>query len=233
MENVPYHVGIILDGNGRWAKKRGLPRTMGHLKGIENLESLAPYIFDQGVKVLSVFAFSTENFKRDKQEVDFIMNLFLNNTSKLFKKCSDNNIKIVFSKKASGLGEELEKMISKLEHGTKDNQAGILNICMNYGSQDEIIEMTKKIAKKVKNGTLDIDMIDKETINDNLYHNLPPIDFLIRTSGELRLSNFMLYQLAYAELYFPKTFFPDFNEKEFDKALLVYQKRDRRFGNVV
>jgi len=228
--NIPNHVGIIMDGNGRWAQKQGKARSFGHKAGSDNLEKLAEHIFKRGVKILSVYAFSTENFKRDKKEVDFLMNLF----AKVFKTrlnyFKENNIKIVFSKKASGLREDLEDLINKVEEETKDNEY-IFNICLNYGSQDEIVDMTKKVCRQVLDGNLKIENINKEVIEKNLYQFLPPIDFLIRTSGELRLSNFMLYQLSYSELYFTNTYFPDFDALEFDKALEEYNNRNRRFGS--
>ena len=228
---IPNHVAIIMDGNGRWASLKGKPRSMGHLEGSKNLEKLARHIFKSGVKILSVYAFSTENFKRSKEEVDYLMNLFVKvfkNKLTYFKK---QNVKIVFSKKERGLPDELENLIKKVEEETKDNEY-IFNICINYGSHDEILDMVKKISKKVLEKEITLDNITNELISKNLYQDLPPIDLLIRTSGELRLSNFMLYQLSYSELYFTDTLFPDFNEKEFDKALLDYQKRDRRFGKI-
>jgi len=228
---IPNHVAIIMDGNGRWAKEKNMPRSFGHKKGSENLEKLIEHIFKKGVKVLSVYAFSTENFKRDSKEVDFLMNLFMEVFSKKINDFKKNNIKVVFSKKESGLRKDLEELIKKVELETFNNEY-IFNVCINYGSHDEIIDMAKKISKKVLNKEISIDEIDDNIINKNLYQDLPPIDLLIRTSGELRLSNFMLYQLSYSELYFTNTYFPDFNNKEFDKALLEYRKRDRRFGKV-
>ena len=229
---IPKHVAIIMDGNGRWATQRGLSRSMGHLEGSKTLDKLATYIFKKGVKVLSVFAFSTENFKRSNEEVEFLMNLFV----KLFKKklntLKKKNVKIVFSKKETGLREDLEEIIKKMEEETKDNTGYIFNICINYGGQDEILDMVKNISKQVKDKKIEIDNITKEYLSKNLYQDLPPIDLLIRTSGEYRISNFMLYQLAYAEMYFTDTLFPDFKEKEFDLALASYENRDRRFGGV-
>lgn len=230
--NIPNHVAIIMDGNGRWAKKRGLKRSMGHLEGSKNLEKLAKHIFGSGVKVLSIYAFSTENFKRDKEEVDYLMDLFVKVFKTRLKKLKDMNVKIVFSKRENGLREDLEELIKKIENETKDNKDFIFNICINYGSQLEIVDMVKKISREVLDGNIKIDDIDTSLISKNLYQDLPPIDLLIRTSGEYRVSNYMLYQLAYAEMYFTDTLFPDFNEIEFDKALVEYQSRDRRFGSV-
>lgn len=233
MDNkIPNHVAIIMDGNGRWAQERGLSRSDGHLAGVNNLEKLAEYIFDRGVKVLSIFAFSTENFKRSKEEVDFLMKLFIKFFKTKFKNLKKKNIKIVFSKKESGLPEEVEKAIKKMEKETENNTAGIFNICVNYGGHSEIVDVAKKISESVLEGKIKVNEIDEKTIEQNLYQTLPPIDLLIRTSGEYRISNFMLWQLAYAEMYFPKTYFPAFDEKEFDKALEAYSHRDRRFGGI-
>lgn len=229
---IPNHVAIIMDGNGRWATNRNLNRSAGHNAGSKTLEKIVTHAFKRGVKVLSVFAFSTENFKRSKEEVDYLMNLFVTMFKNKFNKFKKQNIKIVFSKKESGLPNELEDIIKKVEEDTKNNTGGIFNICINYGGRDEIIDTTKKIIKKIQDGSIKIDDIDNEVIRENLYQNLPDIDLLIRTSGEERISNFMLWHLAYSELYFPNTLFPDFDEKEFDKALEVYSNRDRRFGNI-
>lgn len=229
---IPEHVAIIMDGNGRWAKNQGLERSKGHLAGSKNLEELIPYIFSKGVKVLSLYAFSTENFKRDKKEVDYLMNLFVKVLKKQFKTFQENKIKVVFYKRKEGLPDSLEKLISKIEKENVFNPDYILNICINYSGSWEIVDTTKKICNQVINKEINIDDIDITYFMKNLYQDLPAIDLLIRTSGEYRLSNFMLFSLAYSELYFTKTFFPDFSKKEFDEALESYQKRDRRFGLV-
>ncbi len=229
---IPNHVAIIMDGNGRWAQERGLSRSDGHLAGVNNLEKLSEYIFDRGVKVLSIFAFSTENFKRSREEVDFLMKLFIRYFRTKFKNLKKKNIKIVFSKKENGLPEEVEKAIIKMEKETENNTAGIFNICVNYGGHSEIVDVAKKISESILEGKIKVNDIDEKIIEQNLYQTLPPIDLLIRTSGEYRISNFMLWQLAYAEMYFPKTYFPAFDEKEFDKALEAYSHRDRRFGGI-
>ncbi len=234
MENykIPKHVGIILDGNGRWAKERGLKRSEGHKEGFETLKILSKYIFKKGVKILSIFAFSTENFKRSKEEVDYLMNLFIKGFKSSIKEFNDNNIKVVFSGRKEPLKDKVYESMEELANKTKNNTGGILNICLNYGGRAEIVDTTKKLANAVLNGILKIEDITEELFEENLYNDLPSIDFLIRTSGEIRISNFMLYELAYAEMYFPNTYFPDFKEKEFDKALDVYNKRDRRFGTI-
>ena len=225
--NIPRHVAIILDGNGRWAKKRGLKRSLGHKAGFENLKGLTEYIFKKGVKILSVFAFSTENFKRDKEEVDYLMDLLVNR----FKELESKNVKVVFSGIRTGLRSDVKNAIDKIEKDTMNNKDFILNICFNFGGRIDIINSAKKIAEDYKNGILDLDLLDEEKYREYLYNSIPDIDLLIRTSGEIRISNFMLYQLAYAEMYFTDVLFPDFNYKEFDKALDAYNKRDRRFGN--
>ena len=227
--NIPRHVAIILDGNGRWAKKRGLIRSLGHKAGFENLKTLSDYIFSKGVEILSVFAFSTENFKRDKDEVDYLMNLLVKNFKELISK--NNNAKIVFSGRKENLREDVLEAIEEIEELTKDKIDHVFNICFNFGGRADIVDATKKIALEVKEGKLNIEDINENMYFNYLYNNIGDIDLLIRTSGELRISNFMLYQLSYSEMYFPETLFPDFDNKEFDKAIEQYNKRDRRFGN--
>ena len=229
---VPSHVAIIMDGNGRWAKNRGLKRTNGHKNGAEALKKISEYVYDKHIKILSVFAFSTENWKRDKEEVDYLMNLFIKAFKENFEVVKKKNVKVIFSGVKEKLSDKVIKQMDKMMDDTKDNKNGIFNICLNYGGQDEIVEATKKISKEVVNGNIDIKDINKDMFNKYLFNDLPPIDLLIRTSGEYRISNFMLWQMAYAELYFTDTLWPDFDEKEFDKALDSYNKRDRRFGGV-
>ena len=223
---IPCHVGIIMDGNGRWAKERGLNRSKGHEAGYKTLKTTAKYILDSGVKVLSVFAFSTENFNRPKEEVDFLMNLFIKGFKKDSAFFNKENIKVVFSGRKEPLKKDVIEAMEYLSESTKNNTKGILNICLNYGGRSEIVDAINHIIKD------NLKEVDEEVINNYLYNKLPDIDLLIRTSGEVRISNFMLWQLSYAELYFPKCYFPDFNQEEFDKALLEYTKRDRRFGSV-
>lgn len=228
----PTHVGIIMDGNGRWAVERGLTRSQGHRAGADNLKDLVLYINELGIKYLSVYAFSTENFKRSKAEVDFLMNLFVS----LFKSEADvflkNNIKIIFSGREKPLPKKVLKVMDELTEKSKDNTGLVFNVCLNYGSRAEIVDMTKKLCEEYKSGTIDLDDIDEEFILNNLYQELPDMDLLIRTSGELRLSNFMLYQASYSEFYFPRTYFPAFDRKEFDLAIDAFNGRDRRFGGI-
>ena len=223
---IPNHVGIILDGNGRWAKERGLKRSAGHLAGYKNLLKISKYILNTGTKYLSVFAFSTENFNRPKEEVDYLMNLSMvvfNKDRKYFMK---ENIRVVFSGRRDRLSSELLDAMDTLTEETKNNSNGTLNICLNYGGRAEIVDAVNRIIND------DVKSIDEATFSKYLYNDLPDIDLMIRTSGELRISNFMLWQISYAELYFPKCYFPDFNKSEYDKALLEYTKRDRRFGGI-
>ena len=222
---MPNHAAIILDGNGRWATRQGLPRTAGHKAGFERLKKTSKYILSKGIKYLSVFAFSTENFKRSQEEVDYLMNLFMTGFKKertFFKK---NNIRVIFSGRDKPLSDEVLKSMRTLEEETKDNTNGILNICLNYGGQAEIVDASKRLMKLYKEDKVKLEDINEESFYHYLYNDLPPIDLLIRTSGEIRISNFMLYELSYAELYFTSTCFPDFDEKEFDKALEDYQNR--------
>ena len=224
------HVAIIMDGNRRWAKERGKISSEGHLEGSKVLKELVEYTFSNNIPVLSVFAFSTENFKRSEAEVNYLMNLFVKMFNEYFEELHSKNIKVVFSKKESGLPNKLEKIIRDVEERTKNNTKGIFNICINYGGQSEIVDTVKKISNKVKNNEINIDDINEKTIEENLYQELPPIDLLIRTSGEYRVSNFMLWQMAYAEFYFTNTYFPDFHVDEYKKALEEFENRNRRFG---
>ena len=231
--NVPQHVAIILDGNGRWAKAKGMPRNYGHAQGSKNVEKICEEAWRMGIKYLTVYAFSTENFKRDKKEVDFLMNLFISSFKKEFDFIKEKKVRVLFSGRREPLPEKVLEAMDELVNDTKDNTSLVLNICLNYGSHAEIVDSTKKICELYKNGDISLDDITEDFISKQMYQDLLPLDFVIRTSGELRLSNFMMYQASYAEFYFPKTYFPDFNEKEFDKAILEFNKRNRRFGGIV
>ena len=232
MTKIPNHVAIIMDGNGRWAQKRGLKRTKGHQKGAETLKKISEYIFSKDVKILSVFAFSTENWKRDKEEVDFLMNLFLKSFKDNFDSLKKKGVKIIFSGVKYKLDKKVISAMEKMMNETKNNTNGIFNICLNYGGQDEILEATKQISLDVKEGKISTDEINKDMYENYLFNDLPPIDLMIRTSGEYRISNFMLWQMAYAELYFTDVLWPDFDEKELDKAIDSFNKRDRRYGGI-
>ena len=229
---MPNHIGIIMDGNGRWAKERGMIRSMGHKKAIDTIKELCIHMSEVGLKYCSVYAFSTENFKRESSEVNFLMDLFTSMFEKGISFFNERNIKVIFSGRREPLPEEVLDAMDKIVENTKNNTGLVFNICINYGSHSEIVDTTKKLCEMYKNGNIELDDINEELISKNLYQDLPPLDFVIRTSGELRLSNFMMWQASYAEFYFPKTYFPDFNSEEFDKAILEFNKRNRRFGGV-
>ena len=220
---VPNHVGIIMDGNRRWAKEKNKKTIEGHLAGANRIISLAKYIFEKGVKYLSIYAFSTENFNRSAEEVSYLMGLIIKFFNERVNELHDYNIKIVVSGLRDNLSKEVLKCIDNVVDLTKDNTGGVLNVCLNYGGRREIVDAVNKI--KEANIT-----VTEETFGKYLYNDLPDLDFVIRTSGEERISNFMLWQISYAEFYFPKVYFPDFDEKEFDKALEIYNNRNRRFG---
>lgn len=230
---IPRHIAIILDGNGRWAKKRGLPRTLGHKKGTENLKDIALECQKLGIKALSVYAFSTENWKRPKAEIDYLMqlpNAFEEEYKGNFK---EHDIRVIFSGRRDRFNEKVTELIKRVEEKTKERKGMILNICFDYGSQTEILEAVKEISKKYKKGDIKLDDIDASLMDEHLYtKELPPLDLLIRTSGEQRISNYLLWQLAYSELYFPKVPWPAFNRKELLKAMDSFQKRNRRFGGL-
>ena len=229
---IPNHIGIIMDGNGRWAQKRGKIRSAGHRAGVDNFKKLMKYMSEVGVKYVSLYVFSTENFKREKVEVDFLMDLFVKMFRDEFNEIMDANCRVVFSGRREPLPKAVLEAMGEAQEKSKDNTGPELNICINYGGQYEIVDTTKKLCEMYKKGEISLDQIDKEFIQKNLYQDLPPLDYVIRTSGEQRISNFMLYQSSYAEYYFPETYFPDFDEKEFDKAIEVYNTRNRRFGGI-
>lgn len=231
--NIPNHIAIIMDGNGRWAKERGMKRTDGHLEGSKNLKRIVEHAQRLGIKVVTVYAFSTENWSRPKEEVDYLMNLIKEFFTKHIKELYEKNIKITFMGRRDRLSSDVFKIINEIKEKTKNNDGIILNIGLDYGGQDEILEMVKKIATKVQNKEITIENIDKNIIEENLMTSgLPPVDFMIRTSGELRLSNFLLWQLAYAELYFVDTYWPDFDGKALEQAIVEYNRRNRRFGGI-
>lgn len=227
---IPNHVGIIMDGNGRWATNRGLSRSEGHKAGYNAIKEISKHIFKKGVKVLSIFAFSTDNFKRDDKEITYLMDLFIKGFKELQETYNEDNIKVVFSGLKEPLRADVLDAMDKIMENTKNNTGGIFNICINYGGQSEIVNTTKKLIEKVQNKELNIEDINEETFRQNLFQDLPPLDLIIRTSGELRLSGFMLYNSAYSEYYFTDTYFPDFNMEEIKIAFDAYNKRERRFG---
>ena len=229
---IPNHVGIIMDGNGRWAKQRGMIRSLGHKAGVENLKKLLKHVNKLGVKYVSLYAFSTENFKRDSQEVNFLMETFVKKFTTDFHEIMETNCRVVFSGRKEPLQEDVLAAMASATEQSKNNTGPVLNICINYGGQWEIVDTTRKLCEMNKNGEIELEDITPESYNHYLYQDLPPLDYVIRTSGELRTSNFMPYQSSYAEYYFPKVLFPDFNEEEFDKSIEEYNKRNRRFGGV-
>ena len=235
LENVkiPNHIAIILDGNGTWAKKRGLPRTMGHRKGAKNLVNVTKHALELGVKYLTVFAFSTENWNRPKDEVDYLMSLPKELLSEYKGKMVNDEIRFRVIGCEDHLSKEALDEIKKAEEETKNNTKMTLTVAFNYGGKRELTDVCKKIAEKVKNEQMTISDINEDAISDNLYaSDLPNVDLLIRTSGQYRISNFMLWQCAYSEFYFPKTLWPDFKGRDLEKAILEYNNRNRRFGGI-
>ena len=230
---IPNHVAIILDGNGRWAKKKGMPRTYGHVKGCENLEKICSVAKELGVKYLTVYAFSTENWKRSKEEVDALMKLFRNYMKKCIKISRDNKMQVRVIGDPTAFDPDLQEKIKELEEYSSQYDELYFQIALNYGSRDEIKRAVQKMAEDVKAEKLNPEEISEQTISDYLdTKGLPDPDLLIRTSGEGRLSNFLMWQLAYTEFYFTDVAWPDFNKAEFEKAIAKYNQRDRRFGGV-
>ena len=223
---IPLHVAIIMDGNGRWAQKRGLPRNMGHRKGAETLGKIVKHSLDIGIKYLTVFAFSTENWSRPQTEIDYLMKLPYEFLERYEKDFGDDDIRLKVIGKQEGLSAHLIKKINEVEKKTENNKGLTFIIALNYGSQDEIIDAINYI--KINNIE-----VTKENFASFLYtKEFPEVDLLIRTSGEYRISNFLLWQIAYSELYFTDVLWPDFNKKAFNEALLEYSKRERRFGGL-
>ena len=230
---VPNHIAIILDGNGRWAKKRGMPRSFGHVKGCENLEDICEVAKELGVKYLTVYAFSTENWKRSKEEVDGLMKLFRNYLKKCIKISQKNNMRVKVIGDITAFDSDIQESIEKLEDFSKDFTDLHFQIALNYGSRDEMVRAMRHMADDLSSGNLSKDKITEEVFNGYLdTKELPDPDLMIRTSGEERLSNFMLWQLAYTEFYFTDVLWPDFNKKELIKAIEYYNGRDRRFGGI-
>lgn len=223
---IPSHIAIIMDGNGRWAERRGLPRTLGHKEGAVALRKIITYAGEIGIKYLTVYAFSTENWRRSKDEVDALMFLFKTYLKNEEKNIMKNNVRFLVSGRKDGVSLPLLKAIKNLEDKSKDNTGLTLNIAFNYGGRAEIIDAVNSILKLKK------DHIDEENFSKYLYSDMPDPELLIRTSGELRISNFLLWQIAYSEIYVTEALWPDFDEKELDKAIESYNGRDRRFGGV-
>ncbi len=230
---IPEHIAIILDGNGRWAKKRKMPRTFGHQAGVENIRKITLAASDLGIKALSVYAFSTENWKRPKEEVDFLMKL----PGEFEKKFKDDfkkyDVKVIFSGRKTHLSKDNLEILERITKNTKDRKGIVLNICFDYGSQIEITEAVRHLAQDAIDDKIKPEDIEPKDIEKYLYtKDLPKLDLLIRPSGEVRLSNFLLWQAAYAELYFCKVYWPAFSKKQLQKAIIEFNNRDRRFGGL-
>ena len=233
MSNLPLHIGIIMDGNGRWAKKRGLPRSAGHKAGADSLKKIITEANNMGIKYITVYAFSTENWKRPKQEVDYLMDLLMDYLINAEKTLAGENVRIRAIGSRKELSEEMRQQIKKTEELTKDREGIVMNIALNYGGREELINAVKGICKDIKDGKYDEDDINEEVINSHLYTmNQPDVDLLIRTSGEQRLSNFMLWQVSYAEMVFVKKLWPDFKPTDLHECIRVFQGRGRRFGGI-
>jgi len=231
MKKGPKHVAIIMDGNGRWAKLRGKNRVSGHRQGAKSVREIVEEAAKREVQYLTLFTFSTDNWSRPKDEVSLLMKLLVNSLRKEFNKLIQNNIRLqavgALNELPSAVKEELDYVIEK----TKKNTGLVLSLALNYGGKEELTEAMKVIAYKVKNSIISPEKVDQSTINEHLYtQNLPAVDLLIRTSGEERISNFLLWHIAYAELYFTKTLWPDFTKEDLEKAFVDYAKRERRFG---
>lgn len=231
--NLPNHIGIIMDGNGRWAKKRGLPRSAGHSAGAEALKKIITEANKIGIKYITVYAFSTENWKRPKEEVDFLMDLLLDYLVNAEKTLAGENVVIRAIGSRKELSQKIQEQIIKTEEYTKNNSGIVMNIALNYGSRDEILNAVKNISNDVGMGKINPAEINEGCFSEYLYtKGQPDVDLLIRTSGEKRLSNFMLWQVSYAEMWFTNKLWPDFKPSDLHDAILSFQNRGRRFGGV-
>jgi len=230
---IPKHVAIIMDGNGRWAKQQGLMRVFGHRSGVKTVKQTIDAASEIGVEVLTLYAFSTENWSRPKTEVKALMNLLVSSLKDELDTFQKNNIRLQTIGQTENLPKKAQKQLKEVIELTKNNTSMVLNLALSYGSREEIVNTIKNISKKVVNKQLLIEEIDEKIINNHLYtFTLPDVDFLIRTSGEKRISNFLLWQIAYAEFYFTDVLWPDFRKEDFFKAIVEYQNRERRFGKI-
>ena len=231
--NVPQHIAIILDGNGRWAKSKGMPRNYGHAQGAKNVEKICEEAWRMGIKYLTVYAFSTENWSRPQNEVDALMNLLRNYMKTCLKTAEKNRMRVRVIGDKTGLDEDIRTRIKELEEASKNNDGLNFQIAINYGSRDEMIRAMRKMTKDCADGRFAPEEITEELFEGYLdTHGIPDPDLLIRTSGELRLSNYLLWQLAYAEFYFTDVPWPDFSKEELEKAIEQYNSRDRRYGGI-
>ncbi|MEH2284704.1 MAG: isoprenyl transferase [Nostoc sp.] len=232
-ELLPQHVAVIMDGNGRWAKRQGLPRIMGHKRGVDALKDLLRCCQDWGIQSLTAYAFSTENWKRPQEEVDFLMTLFQRVLRQELREMVEENVQIKFVGNLQDLPRSLQQEISRSMEETKDNRGIRFSVATNYGGRQEILQACQAIAKLVQQGLLQPNEIDQQVFESHLYTaGITDPDLLIRTSGEMRLSNFLLWQMAYGEIYITDALWPDFDRAEFHRALCAYQQRERRFGKV-
>ena len=230
---IPQHVAIILDGNGRWAKSKGMPRNYGHVQGAKTVETICREAWNMGIKYLTVYAFSTENWKRPQDEVDALMKLLRNYMKNCLKTAEKNHMRVRVIGDKTGLAEDIRKSVAELEEASKDNDGLNFQIAINYGSRDEMVRAMKKMAADRDAGKLSAADISEETFGEYLdTAGIPDPDLLIRTSGEIRLSNYLLWQLAYSEIYITDCLWPDFNRDELIKAIVQFNQRDRRFGGV-
>ena len=228
---LPKHIAIIMDGNGRWAQEKGYTRIYGHNKGVKSVQKIVEESLNLGIQYLTLYAFSVDNWNRPKKEIGTLMSLLVDSLKKEFEKIIKNKIRLNTIGNIEALPKKVRDEIIRVSDKTKNNSKMILTIALSYGAREEIENVIKNIAREVKNNTISIENVDHSIINKHLYtQNLPDVDLLIRTSGEQRISNFLLWQIAYAELYFTDVYWPDFGKKDFYKALFNYQKRERRFG---
>ncbi|MDD6213849.1 MAG: isoprenyl transferase [Firmicutes bacterium] len=230
---IPVHIGVIMDGNGRWAKKRGLPRSAGHQAGADTLKKIVTECNKMGIKYITVYAFSTENWKRPKDEVDFLMNLLMNYLRDAEKTLAGENVVIRTIGSRNELSEEIQQQIIKTEKFTENNTGIVMNIALNYGSREEIIHAVRGLVRDAVGGKVKLEDISEDMMSNRLYTGgIPDPDLIIRTSGEERLSNFLMWQSAYSELYFTRRLWPDFNINDLHTAIIAYQNRNRRYGGV-
>ncbi|MBB1138356.1 isoprenyl transferase [Myroides sp. WP-1] len=231
MNQLPKHIAIIMDGNGRWAKQRGFLRTIGHENGVKSLRTTLKKCGELGINYLTLYAFSTENWNRPKYEVDKLMELLVKSLTKELPTFMENGIALNAIGNLELLPEKVRQNLASTIDKTKENKRMTVTLALSYGARAEIIHAIKEISIKVKNNIISEDNIDESIINEHLYtHNMPDVDLLIRTSGEQRISNFLLWQIAYAELYFTEVLWPDFSEEELYRSILSYQQRERRYG---
>lgn len=233
MNGLPKHIAIIMDGNGRWAKKRGLPRIKGHQEGIKTVRAMVEGCLERGIPYLTLYAFSMENWKRPRTEISFLMNLLKKFLIKERSKMLQERIRLVPVGRIDGLPKGVREEISKTRRLSRSNDRLVVCLALNYGGRAEIVDAAKRIARKVSLGKINIQNIDEAVFEHHLYApDVPPPDLLIRTAGEMRISNFLLWQISYAEIYFTPVLWPDFKKKDLDRAILAYSKRVRRFGGL-